>query len=107
MPFVSGASAASVRRGSRDAPADVCHSGRQRHAGPSCHPTRNSRPIPAHGAPGCASSAMPIAVKGRHLVVGWVAVFLAVAVVITLRDRAAFDTTTRIGALRDTLQVLD
>jgi hypothetical protein len=49
---------------------------------------------------------MPIAVKGRHHVVGWIAVFLAVAVVITLRDRAAFATAERIAALDDSLQVL-
>jgi hypothetical protein len=49
---------------------------------------------------------MPIAVKGRHLVVGWVAVFLVVAVVITLRDRAAFATGERIDLLQDSMQVL-
>ena len=38
--------------------------------------------------------------------VGWVAVFLAVAVVITLRDRAAFATGDRIAALEDSVQVL-
>lgn len=49
---------------------------------------------------------MPIAVRGRHLVVGWVAVFLAVATVITLRDRAAFAAGERISVLEDSLQVL-
>ena len=50
---------------------------------------------------------MPIAVKGRHHVVGWIAVFLAVAAVITLRDRAGFTTRSRIALLEDSLQVLD
>ena len=49
---------------------------------------------------------MPITVKGRHHVVGWIAVFLAVAAVITLRDRAAFATGERIAVLQDSLQVL-
>jgi hypothetical protein len=49
---------------------------------------------------------MPIAIKGRHHVVGWIAVFLAVAAVITLRDRAAFATGERVRALEDSLQVL-
>ena len=38
--------------------------------------------------------------------VGWVAVFLAVAAVITLRDRAAFAAGERISVLEDSLQVL-
>jgi hypothetical protein len=49
---------------------------------------------------------MPITVKGRHHVVGWIAVFLVVAAVITLRDRAAFATSKRIVALDDSLSVL-
>lgn len=50
---------------------------------------------------------MPIAVKGRHHVIGWIAVFLAVAAVITLRTRAGFDTGDRIALLEDSLQVLE
>lgn len=50
---------------------------------------------------------MPIAVKGRHHLVAWIAVFLAVAAVITLRDRAGFAARDRIAALEDTLQVLE
>ncbi len=49
---------------------------------------------------------MPITVKGRHHVVGWIAVFLAVTAVITLRTRAGFDARKRISALEDSLQVL-
>lgn len=45
-------------------------------------------------------------VKGRHLVVVWIAVFLVVAAVITLRDRAGFNTTARIAQLEDSLQVV-
>lgn len=39
--------------------------------------------------------------------VGWVAVFLAVAATIALRDRAAFETTKRISLLADSLQVIE
>jgi hypothetical protein len=49
---------------------------------------------------------VPITLKGRHHLVGWIAVFLGVAAVITLRDRAGFATVTRIGVLEDSQQVL-
>lgn len=49
---------------------------------------------------------MPITVKGRYHVVGWIAVFLAVAAVITLRDRAGFAARDRISLLDDSLQVV-
>jgi hypothetical protein len=49
---------------------------------------------------------VPLSLKGRHYLVGWVTVFLAVAAVITLRDRAAFATNTRIASLEDSLRVL-
>lgn len=45
-------------------------------------------------------------VKGRHLVVVWIAVFLLVAAIITLRDRAGFEATARIARLEDSLQVI-
>ncbi len=37
----------------------------------------------------------------------WVAVFLMVAAVITLRDRAGFEATARIARLEDSLQLID
>lgn len=49
---------------------------------------------------------MPIAIKGRHFVVAWIAVFLLVAGVITVRDRRAFATEKRVALLEDSLQVL-
>lgn len=49
---------------------------------------------------------MPITVRGRHHVVGWIAVFLGVAAMITLRDRAGFAARDRIRLLEDSLQVL-
>ena len=49
---------------------------------------------------------MPITVRGRHHVVGWIAVFLGVAAMITLRDRAGFAARDRILLLQDSLQVL-
>jgi hypothetical protein len=49
---------------------------------------------------------VPLSLRGRHYLVGWITVFLAVAAVITLRDRAAFTTNERIAALEDSLRVL-
>jgi hypothetical protein len=44
--------------------------------------------------------------KGRYLVVAWIAVFLAVAGVITLRDRAAFRTQETLRVVEESLQVV-
>ncbi len=49
---------------------------------------------------------MPISLRGRYLVVAWVAVFLVVAGIITLRDRAAFAAGQRLGAVAESLQVV-
>lgn len=49
---------------------------------------------------------MPISLRGRYLVVAWIAVFLVVAGIITLRDRAAFAARQRLGAIAESLQVV-
>ena len=49
---------------------------------------------------------MSLSLKGRYLVVAWTAVFLAVAGVVTLRDRAAFRALERYEVLEDSLQVV-
>lgn len=50
---------------------------------------------------------MPLSLRGRYLVVAWTAVFLVVAGVITLRDRAAFRAVKRHEALRESLDVVE
>src|SRR5690606_9683735 len=105
-PYASGAPVAPVRRGSRNVSADGRRSGRRPHAGPLCRPPRNSRAIPAHGAPGCASSVEPMTVQGRHLALSGPAVRPVGAAVITLRHRPGFNATARTARLEDSLQVV-
>lgn len=50
---------------------------------------------------------MSLSLKGRYLVVAWTAVFLVVAGVITLRDRAAFRAQDRHRVLQESLQVVE
>ncbi len=45
--------------------------------------------------------------RGRYLVVAWVAVFLAVAGAITLRNRAAFRVQKALAAVAESLQVVE
>ena len=44
--------------------------------------------------------------RGRYLVVAWIAVFLVVALVITLRNRASFRTQEDLRAVAESLQVV-
>jgi hypothetical protein len=43
-------------------------------------------------------------VKGRYLVIGWTAVFLAVALTISFRARRGFETQIRLREVRDSVQ---
>ncbi len=45
-------------------------------------------------------------VRGRHLVLAWTAVFLAVAGLVVSRDRRAFAVQRRVGVLDDHLRAL-
>ncbi len=45
-------------------------------------------------------------VKGRYLVIGWTAVFLAVAGAIVLRTRRGYETQSRLVSVRDSLQAI-
>lgn len=49
---------------------------------------------------------MPLSLRGRYLVVAWTAVFLAVAGVITLRDRAGFRALERYEVLQESVDVV-
>lgn len=49
---------------------------------------------------------MPIAIKGRHYALAWVAVLLLAAAIVSLRDRRGFKVTKRIEALERTHQVV-
>lgn len=49
---------------------------------------------------------MPKPLRGRIVFVGWVAVFLATAGTIALRNHAAFETRQRLLVLQDSLQAV-
>jgi hypothetical protein len=45
-------------------------------------------------------------VRGRYLVLGWTAVFLAVAFTIVLRTRRSYETQRRLRQVRDSVQAM-
>jgi hypothetical protein len=49
---------------------------------------------------------VPIAIKGRHYALAWVAVLLLAAAIVSLRDRRGFKVAKRIEALEHTHQVV-
>lgn len=50
---------------------------------------------------------MQISLRGRYLVVAWIAVFLVVAGIVTLRDRAAFRVQKSMALVEESLQVVE